>query len=126
MATKHIEDTKKEDPAMVDLDGTKFGSKPTLFRYLIHKSQLSEADKNTHRLANEAQSLLGAGSVTTARSASMAIFYLLKFPSFGERVEEELKDIMADWPDNPPTWPELEKLPFMQAIIRESLRYVDS
>lgn len=109
---------------MIDLDGTKFGSKPTVFRYLIHKSQLSEADKNTHRLANEAQSLLGAGSVTTARSATMSIFYILKVPKFRRRVEEELKDIMSDWPNNPPTWPELEKLPFMQAVIRESLRYV--
>ncbi|CAH0045319.1 unnamed protein product [Clonostachys solani] len=122
MATKHIEDTKKEDPSKIDLDGAKIGSKPTLFRYLIHKSDLSEEDKDTHRLANEAQSLLGAGSVTTARTATVCIYYLLKCPEICARVQEEIKDFVVDWPETAPTFQDLEKLTYLQAVIKEGLR----
>ncbi|CAH0032931.1 unnamed protein product [Clonostachys rhizophaga] len=122
MATKHIEDTKKEDPSKIDLDGAKIGSKPTLFRYLIHKSDLSEEDKDTHRLANEAQSLLGAGSVTTARTATVCIYYLLKCPDICARVQEEIKEFVADWPEKAPTFSDLEKLTYLQAVIKEALR----
>jgi cytochrome P450 len=122
MSEAFIEDVKKENPDEIDLDGRKVGSKPTLFRYMIHKGNLPESEKSTTRLANEAQNLLGAGSLTTARTAVTVFYYLLENPSWRKRLSDEVGPLMAEWPHNPPTWAQLEKLPFLQAMIQEALR----
>jgi cytochrome P450 len=100
------------------------GGRPTLFRYMVHESGLPEADLTVDRLTKEAQILLGAGSVSTARTLHFVAFYLLSNPSMHERLEDELKDTMAKWPIERPTWSQLEKLPYLQALIKEGLRYV--
>lgn len=100
------------------------GGRPTLFRYMVHESGLPEADLTVERLTKEAQILLGAGSVSTARTLHFIIFYLLFKPAMRKRLEDELKGTMAGWPDEQPTWSQLEKLPYLQALIKEGLRYV--
>ena len=124
MVTKHIEEIKKEDPLKIDLDGERIGSRPTLLRYLIHGTELPEVDKGTHRLASETQILFEAASLTTGRTASMCIFYLLKYPQMRARVQGEVSGLMAAWPEEAPTFAELEKLNFLQAVIKEALRCV--
>lgn len=90
-----------------------------MFRYMVHESGLPEEDLTVDRLTKEAQILLGAGSVSTARSLHFIIFYLLSNPHMRERLQGELKDT-----GETPTWSQLEKLPYLQAVIKEGLRYV--
>ncbi|KAI1653876.1 cytochrome P450 [Daldinia decipiens] len=88
----------------------------------VMKSDMPESDKSEERLTGEAQVMLGGGTVTTARTLSFASYYILSRPEVQYRLEHELKDIMADWPQRVPTWAELERLPFLQGVIKESLR----
>ncbi|UZP34352.1 hypothetical protein NXS19_002168 [Fusarium pseudograminearum] len=98
------------------------GGKPTLFRFLVHESGLAPEDLSTERLQKEAMVLLGGGTTTTARTATMTCFWMLSMPKKGQRLRDELKDIMAEYPKKKPSLTELEKLPYLGAVIQESLR----
>ncbi|KAF1962999.1 cytochrome P450 [Byssothecium circinans] len=93
----------------------------SVFRH-VADSDMPEADRSELRLAREAQVLLGGGTASTARTVGFASYYILSNPDMHARLQHELKDTMADWPQRIPTWSELEKLPFLQAILKESLR----
>jgi cytochrome P450 len=93
-----------------------------LFCYMVHESGLPEADLTTERLTKEAQILLGAGSVSTARTLHFIIFYLLTNSLMRKQLEDELEGVISDWPKNPLSWAQLEKLPYLQAVIKEGLR----
>ncbi|KAI0116202.1 putative cytochrome P450 [Hypoxylon sp. NC0597] len=116
-AGKHIEKLIKEKEQRQITQPT-VGGQPTLFRYMVHESGLPDEDLTVERLTKEAQILLGAGSVSTARTLHFIIFYLLSNPHMRERLEDELKDTMLR-----PTWSQLEKLPYLQALIKEGLRH---
>lgn len=86
---------------------------------------MPEEERTEERLAKEAQVLLGGGTASTARTIGFASYYILSRPELRNKLEAELKEPMANWPQKVPTWAELEKLPLLQAIIKESLRYAD-
>lgn len=109
---------------MPEKDTSNLGGRPTLFRYMVNNSNLAESDLSVDRLTKEAQILLGAGSVSTARTIHFIVFYLLSNEYMRNRLEEEVKDVMAEWPEKRPTWAQLEKLPYLQAVIKEGLRCV--
>lgn len=85
---------------------------------------MPESERSEERLAKEAQTLLGGGTASTARTIGFASFWILSRPDIRIKLEAELRDTMRDWPQRVPSWAELEKLPYLQAIIKESLRYV--
>jgi cytochrome P450 len=66
--------------------------------------------------------LFGGGTTTTARTMGIMYYYILANPHMRERLGEELKGIMADYPHQLPTWQEVERLPYLQAMIKEGLR----
>lgn len=84
---------------------------------------MPEEERTEERLAKEAQVLLGGGTASTARTIGFASFYILSRPGLRSKLEAELKEPMANWPQQVPTWAELEQLPLLQGIIKESLRY---
>ncbi|KAF7586836.1 hypothetical protein BBP40_008244 [Aspergillus hancockii] len=92
-----------------------------LFRH-IAESDMPESERSPERLVKEAQILLGAGTATTARAIGFASYYILANPEIDTFLKAELRDVMDGWPDRVPTWAELERLPYLQAIIKESLR----
>jgi cytochrome P450 len=93
----------------------------SLFHHIV-KSDMPESERSEERLAKEAQVLLGGGTASTARTIGFASFYILSRPELRAKLEAELREPMAGWPDRVPTWADLEKLPLLQAIIKESLR----
>jgi cytochrome P450 len=95
----------------------------SLFHHIAN-SDMPASEKSEERLAKEAQLLLGGGTVASARTISCAAYYILSRPEVSKRIGEELRELMAEWPTRVPTWVELEKLPFLQAVIKETLRYV--
>ncbi|RYP69919.1 hypothetical protein DL771_005812 [Monosporascus sp. 5C6A] len=88
----------------------------------IVMSDMPESERSPERLAKEAQVLLGGGTASTARTIGFASYYILSRPGVRHRLETELRDVMAGWPQPVPTWAEFERLTFLQAIIKESLR----
>lgn len=123
-AGRQIEQAKHEKLENDRKGITTVGGKPTLFRFLVHESGLAPEDLSTERLQKEAMVLLGGGTTTTARTATMTCFWMLSMPEKGQRLRDELKDIMAEYPKKKPSLTELEKLPYLGAVIQESLRYV--
>ena len=120
MAVEHIDRMKREKEQVGNKDTSESG-KPTVFRYLVN-SDLPQSELTTSRLSREAQVLLGAGTVSTARTLDFITYYILSRPEIEQRLREELKDVMAHYPTERPTWYQLEKLPYLQALIREGLR----
>ncbi|TVY92052.1 Cytochrome P450 monooxygenase [Lachnellula willkommii] len=102
-------------------DSVKDEKVTSLFHHVVH-SDMPESEKSEQRLIKEAQLLLAGGTFTSGRTIGVAAFYILSQPELRCRLEAELKDPMSTWPEEVPTWAELEKLVLLQAIIKESLR----
>jgi cytochrome P450 len=83
---------------------------------------MPESEKSEQRLIKEAQLLLAGGTFTSSRTIGFATYYILSRPELRSRLETDLRNPMATWPEVVPTWADLEKLPLLQAIIKESLR----
>ena len=123
LASQHIKDSKRENLSPEKVDETATSS---IFRHIICSSDMPESERSVERLSREAMVLFGAGTATTARTMGFMSYYILRNPHIKERLGDELKDIMADYPENLPRWSDLEKLPYLQAIIKEGLRYAPS
>ena len=93
----------------------------SIFRHIV-SSDMPDSERSVERLSREAMVLFGAGTATTARTMGFMSYYILNNSHMRERLGNELKDIMADYPQNLPKWSDLEKLPYLQAIIKEGLR----
>ncbi|KAL3455413.1 hypothetical protein BJX64DRAFT_282096 [Aspergillus heterothallicus] len=79
------------------------------------------------RVLTMAVSMAFAGSETTAISLAAVFYYLLKNPQYMQRVREELDNaVKAGTIENRPTglvsWAESQKLPFLDACIKEAFR----
>ncbi|RAH76615.1 putative cytochrome P450 [Aspergillus japonicus CBS 114.51] len=92
-------------------------SRPTIFHALL-TSSLPEAERTDYRLTGDGLSLNTAGTETTAWTLTVATYYLLSQPKTLARLVEELES--ADATNR--TWNELEKLPYLSAVIAEALR----
>lgn len=66
--------------------------------------------------------LLGAGTATIARTLGFISYYILANPRIKETLQKELKGVIAGYPENPPKWADLEKVVYLQAVIKEGLR----
>ncbi|KAI1875017.1 uncharacterized protein JN550_002446 [Neoarthrinium moseri] len=93
----------------------------SLFHHVV-TSDMPEEEKSEPRLLKEAQMILAGGSWTSGRTIGVAAYHILSRPHLRAELQKELKEPMATWPQNVPTWAELEKLEVLQAIIKEALR----
>lgn len=87
---------------------------------------MPESELSVERLSKEAQVLLGAGTVSSARTLDFICFYVLANDQMKSKLQVELRAVMANYPTSFPTFNELEKLPYLTALIKEGLRYVHS
>ncbi|EXJ83291.1 hypothetical protein A1O1_06910 [Capronia coronata CBS 617.96] len=92
----------------------------TIFQALLD-SDLPPEEKSADRLQDEAQTLVGAGSETTAKSLSVITFYLLDDRKKLDKLRAELKSVMPT-PDSPVSLTVLEQLPYLTAVINEGIR----
>ncbi|KAK5994291.1 Cytochrome P450 monooxygenase [Cladobotryum mycophilum] len=95
-------------------------------RIIYHELLNPEASKGAPlpsigSLYEEAQALMFGGADTTGNTLMLGTFYLLESPAFQQRLKEELYRV---WPvlHEPPRFEDLEKLTFLTAVIKESLR----
>jgi cytochrome P450 len=122
MCEGHLGVVKREKAALPSQDTSTMGGRETLFRHLVN-SDLPPSELTDERLSKEAQVLIGSGTITTAGTMGFICYYIMADPAIRKRLGEELKDVMEGYPEKKPTWAQLEKVEYFQAIIKESLRY---
>lgn len=81
-------------------------------------SDLPPEELSVTRLRHEAEAFIGAGIETTKSALSLASFHILDNPDILRRLREELINAIPD-PGNPPPLSELERLPYLTAVIQE-------
>lgn len=78
-------------------------------------------EKTSARLSEEAQALIPAGSLTTANALDTTTYHLFTTVACLARLRQELRVAIPDPAILPPV-AELEKLPYLTAVIHEGLR----
>jgi cytochrome P450 len=94
--------------------------KSTIFEGVL-SSKLPDEEKTNARLAHEAQLVVFAGQGTTAYTLSAALYQLLVHPEELRKVKAELAAALPD-SDEIPSYAQVERLPYFQAVIQETLR----
>lgn len=117
-ARKHILDAKSDRN-----NAKKTGAdlQVSIFRH-IFDSDMPESELSVSRLTNEAFVLLVAGATTVSRTLDLTLFYILANKNIRSLLKIELEDVMKTYPEKIRSWAELEKLPYLQALIKEGLR----
>ncbi|KAL2073776.1 hypothetical protein VTL71DRAFT_11102 [Oculimacula yallundae] len=88
----------------------------------VLRSNLPEAEKSVERLWHDGQVFNIAGSETMSWTLANCVVYLLSNPQMMRRLREELKGVLKDGTIDDVTVAELEGLPYLTAVIKESLR----
>lgn len=94
---------------------------PDLITHLL-SSSLPEQEKSIERLAQESFNVTGAGSETTARTLSNALYHLTSNPSIQAAVRTELRTVMPHHNSSISACSTLEALPLLSAVVKETLR----
>ena len=94
----------------------------TIYHELL-SSELPQHEKSYERLWQEASALIGAAVETTSNTLCVALYHL-HLPRNQDklaRLKAELETAMPDANQLAP-WSKLERLPYLSAVIKESLR----
>ncbi|KAF2030628.1 pisatin demethylase [Setomelanomma holmii] len=80
-----------------------------------------------NRILSTCTSMVFAGSETTAISLSAVFYFLVKHPRVYAKLMQELDEAVANGsiesrPDRTVSWPEAQKLPYLDAVVQESFR----
>jgi cytochrome P450 len=92
----------------------------TIFHELL-SSDLPRHEKSYERLWQEGSALIGAGVETTSNTLTVALYHLSLQPRTLKRLQVELEGVMKTR-NQLASWAELETLPYLGAVIKESLR----
>lgn len=92
----------------------------SIFHEIILNDNIRPEEKQLDNLTEEAQTIIGAGTVTTAHVIAITTFHVINNPSVLEKLRAELTEAMAKNPN--PKWQQLEQLPYLTAIVTEGLR----
>ncbi len=95
-------------------------SRPSMIQAFMD-SDLPEAEKEPERIKAEAQIAIGAGTLTTTHALKAGTYHILANPDIRSRLMEELEKHIPD-PKSPPNLRELEQMPYLTAIMYETLR----
>ncbi|KAK8115745.1 hypothetical protein PG984_012247 [Apiospora sp. TS-2023a] len=96
--------------------------RPNIFRTVLASKKLDEPEKRYGRIAQEAFVALVAGGETTARALTIMTYHVLaNREKVLPRLLEELRTVMPSGEERP-SLAQLECLPWLNAIIKESLR----
>lgn len=98
-------------------DGHKNVAHKTVFSELLQS--LPPDELSVELLKHEAASITGAGIDTTKTTLSLATYHILANPRIHKKLRDELIEAIPDLSASQPTLPELERLPYLNAIIQE-------
>jgi cytochrome P450 len=97
----------------IDDGSTVFGS--------VLQSDLPPPEKSLQRLVEEGFSLFVAGTETVSWTLTVVTYHVLTKPLILQRLTAEVRSVV-DASGRLPKWVELEKLPYLGAVIHEGLR----
>ena len=101
--------------------GEKPSGQTTIFYDVLTHDDVRPQEKETDHLQDEAQVVIGAGTVTTAHILAIITYHIISNPSILSKLQEELATCMSQTQGRP-KWQQLEQLPYLSAIITEGLR----
>lgn len=115
--------TDTETKAMLASDPKIYDAKPfpTVLWEVSRNPSLPAEEKEFKRLAIDANSMIAAGFETSANALAFMTYCVLENPEIHKRLNKELAGAIPD-PSKIPSWQTLEKLPFLSAVVKESLR----
>ncbi|RAQ57900.1 cytochrome P450 oxygenase [Aspergillus flavus] len=93
----------------------------TMFHALT-APEVPPEERTLQRLEDEGLVLFAAGTETTATTLGVAIFHIFSDPMVLTKLRKELEQVMPT-PEGLATWRELEKLPYLNGVIHEALRF---
>ncbi|PFH57702.1 hypothetical protein XA68_14681 [Ophiocordyceps unilateralis] len=96
------------------------GSSDTVITALTDPS-IPPRERSLGRLRDETWAVVGAGTETTARVLTVAAYHLGRNPGLLRKLREELRTRLPE-SDSTASWAELEKLPYLNGVVHESLR----
>ncbi|KAF5389778.1 hypothetical protein D9757_006016 [Collybiopsis confluens] len=108
------------DSYLADPDALSATDHETIYTHLLEPKNAEMRPSKTS-LVHEAFTLVGAGSDTVGHSCTVGTYFALSNPSIKRRLAEELNDAWPD-KDRPMSFTALEKLPYLTAFVKESLR----
>jgi cytochrome P450 len=76
-------------------------------------SDMPEEEKNTKHLTLEVRTIVAAGTETSGNTLSVTIFHLLANPEKVKRLKDELVAAQKNNNGLPPTYQELQHLPYL-------------
>ena len=112
----------------MEKQGVEKGIDRTDLLSMFLKAQRDRPDFMTdQRVLTMAVSMAFAGSETTAISLAAVFYYLLRNPQCYQKIMQELDEAVeegriADTPSKTVTWAESQKLPYLDACIKEAFR----
>ncbi|KAL8843749.1 MAG: hypothetical protein Q9176_001957 [Flavoplaca citrina] len=96
-------------------------SRPSMLKAFMDSPLLPESEKAPTRIKAEAQTAIGAGTLTTTHALKAGTYHILANPGVLSRLMTELEERIPD-PNKPPTLKDLERMPYLQAVMYETLR----
>jgi cytochrome P450 len=93
---------------------------PTIFHDILN-SGLPDSELSPERLQGEGETVVAAGTLTSAHYLKTAIYHILANPAVLQRLRDELKEAMP-CSDTLPPFEELNQLPYFNAVINEGFR----
>ena len=95
--------------------------RPSMMEAFLDCETLLESEKSPERIKAEAQIAVGAGTLTTAHALKAATYHILANPEVHANLIDELEQHIPN-PDAPPDLRLLEKMPYLMAVMHETLR----
>jgi cytochrome P450 len=93
----------------------------TIFHEILNDPNLPNSEKTDKRMIAEAESLVGAGTLTSAHMLALTSYFVLANPGVRDKLVEELEMVMPD-PDSQPSQQIFEGLPYLNAVMDEGFR----
>ncbi|KAL8668695.1 MAG: hypothetical protein Q9168_006684 [Polycauliona sp. 1 TL-2023] len=138
-AIKHISSAfymtlREREKLMVAAEALRSGPKETvdkpssstkqqsLLQALTDTDLLPESDKGPERITAEAQLAMAAGTITTSHCLTTATYHILANPDIHSKLMRELHGAFPNSNSPPLTLDQLDQLPYLKAIMYESLR----
>ncbi|GIJ99636.1 hypothetical protein Aspvir_003637 [Aspergillus viridinutans] len=120
MTRKHVERLASESKDKMAASET-----GAIFRAVLESPKLPPEERSVGRVAQDAQMLLMAGTLTMASTLEHLIYWMVDNPEVLRKLKEELHSVMPSVDDAgkvPLTT--LESLPYLTAVIKESVRLI--
>jgi cytochrome P450 len=93
----------------------------TVFNSIFNEPSLPPSQKTEQRMMAEAESFVGAGTLTSAHMLSLTTYFVLENPRILQKLAAELSEAMPD-PSSSPNMQVFESLPYLNAVMDEGFR----